>query len=235
MRQKNLYRSDDILIRTAIIIGVISGIFILNLYNLYKNNLGDEDIFPLLVKIFIAASVPLAFAMAGVLIKKSEKKYLEIWNILERSVEVTFSEIESVTGFARDTILKALRVINRKSGTVYLVDSAHDLVYDGRLSGRVAGAALCPGCGGNVEGLVKLSLTDAPECPNCGRKVDLSPQAASKDERLRAIREEDRRVQEIQTEIYKGDFKTWVFVLLVMFFWPAAIWYIIKKHPLRRI
>lgn len=235
MKNKNIYRADDILVRIATISGIIAGLYALNEMNLYRNNRGEDVLF-LVVRLCAAASVPLVFGLVGMAIGRVEKKYLEIWNLLERSLEVTFFEIRATTGYERETVLKALKVLNRRAGAVYLIDPAKDLVYDGRLSGRVAGTSTCPGCGGNVSGLVKLSLTEAPKCPNCGRSIDFLPESSTKEERLRALREEDRKAAEAgQESAYRGEFKTGIFVILVIFFWPAAIWYLVKNYPLRKV
>ena len=93
----------------------------------------------------------------------------------------------------------------------------------------------------STRAMVESALADGagfvltPECTNCGRSIDFLPEGSTKEERLRALREEDRKASAVEKENYRGEFKTGTFVLLAIFFWPAAIWYLFKNNPLRKV
>lgn len=236
MKQKNIYRADDFLLKIAAITGVIGFLAAINIFMQLSSGISENsDPVELMVGLLLAIIIPASFFTAGWAIRNVEKKYITIWNMLERSVEVTISELQSSTGYPREAIINGIRDINRRAHTSYLIDEKKDLVYDGRLSGQVRAAATCPSCGGEFTSTMKLSLTQDSTCPYCGSTVNLSSLYTYKDEKLEQIRNEHSSVlPQDHAMAPKKEFNMVLFTFLIIFFWPAAIIYVIRRYPLRK-
>jgi hypothetical protein len=63
-------------------------------------------------------------------------------------------------------------------------------------------------------------------CPYCSNPVLSHAQVL---ERLEAIGSPE------QTVAVGPSFNTWTFLLLMMFFWPAGVWYLVSRSASRRL
>jgi len=164
-----------------------------------------------------------AGAMLGVgyHVRRRENQALAVWNILERASEVSAAELAHSAGITHERLRSVIALINAQPGAYYVWDPGSDRVFDGRLSERVAQLDTCSSCGARINQTVALHLGDLPKCSYCG--------AAARDEDLQRLRRE--ALAEIRDDAApaKGEFSIVIFVLLFIFFWPAALVYALWK------
>ena len=153
-----------------------------------------------------------------------ESRTLAVWDILERSTEVSLAELVRSTGYPRETVREALALINAQPDTYYVWDPDSDRIVDGRLRSHVIAVDQCESCGATVNERVALDLAAVPSCRYCRAPVVKRDLNTLKLEAVAAIRAEHAA--------RRRGFSAIVFVLLLFVFWPAAVAYAVWKTGL---
>jgi len=102
---------------------------------------------------------------------------------------------------------------------VYL--SAKDKIVDGRLMEEHTLSATCTGCGHAIKQKVSLANLENPTCNYCGAPVPVAELSKLKNEVVNEFTWDNTSP--------KSDFNLFVFIPLLIFFWPAAIGYLAYK------
>lgn len=159
----------------------------------------------------------------GLYYRSKEKKIISIWDALDRSGEAKVKDLSVSLGLSSDFILKHLKEINAQRNAYFVYDSDHDKIVDGKLMAEYVIVATCTGCGNNINQRVSLHFSKLPTCKYCGTTISIDDLNKLKHEVL------SRREVSGNATVAGGNFSVGVFVLLLIFFWPGAIAYIIIK------
>lgn len=157
----------------------------------------------------------------GLFYRSREKKIISIWDALDRSGESKVRDLSVSLGLSSNFILKHLKEINAQRNVYFVYDSEHDKIVDGKLMAEYAIVATCSGCGNNINQRVSLHFSKLPTCKYCGTTISI--------DELNKLKQQVLTTREIQQEVPAGNFSVGVFVLLLIFFWPGAIAYVIIK------
>ena len=153
----------------------------------------------------------------GIFYRVREKKIISIWNALEQTGSVRVNDLVASLGHAREFILKYLKDINAQQGAYYVWDQGSDKVVDAKLMKEILIVADCAGCGSKVNEKISLNFTSLPSCRYCGNPVASA-------ENLNQLRREVMGVHQVMPD--KKELNMWLFVGLMVMFWPAAIYYV---------
>jgi len=117
--------------------------------------------------------------------------------------------------------VKHLKDINAQQQAAYTYDSRSDKIINNRLLTEFLVAVDCTSCGHKINQKVSLDLSNPPRCQYCGTGVSVDFLNKMKQDVVMAM----------QTPVAEqgGDFSVGVFIALLVFFWPAAIVYLIVK------
>ncbi len=159
-------------------------------------------------------------------IHREERRILRIWSVLEKAGSISVRELEKLAEAPRSLILKAIPLINRASGHVFLLDARRDVVVDRERIRTLQIEAACKACGATVTEEMEIEPGSGVSCPYCSNPLLSHAQVL---ERLEAIGAPE------QTGAIGPSFNTWTFVLLMMFFWPAGVWYLVSRSASRRL
>lgn len=172
--------------------------------------------------IFAINGVILLFV--GIVYRKRENKIISIWNAIEFSGEVKVDDLVFSLGYNRDFVLNSLRQINKQHGALYVYDSKSDKIIDGRLKKEYPISINCDSCGAKTEQKISLSLLKSPQCQYCGSALQTP-------EHFEHLKNDilKKSVQQ-QASAAKGGFNVGIFIVLLLLFWPGAIYYAVKKN-----
>ncbi len=166
----------------------------------------------------------LLLLIIGIYYRKKENKIHSIWDALERTKEGKLRDLEVSLGLKRSFILDNLKHINAQLGAYYVYISAKDMIVDGRLMEEHTLSVKCAGCGHSIKKKVSLANLEKPTCDYCGAPVPVSE--------LSKLRKGVVNQFVWDNTSKKSDFNLVVFIPLLLFFWPAAIAYIVYKKNL---
>jgi len=161
----------------------------------------------------LAAAIPLL--AAGLLIRGKERRVDALWHILETEPEVRVGDLVDSTGLSRPFVREALALINAQPGAFFVWNRETDTIVHGRLRERSVAVSTCESCGGKVNAVYSLEGSVAPSCPYCGGAVLLGDWNARRREVLDSLRGEGQR----------RPFSVWLFIVLLLVFWPLAVAY----------
>lgn len=216
MQKKDIYKIDNLLINIGRIVLVIS---LLNVGCSASAKTLDND-FPLLL---IALFASISLLITGSFIRRKENQIIAIWNILEHSTEVPVEELVHNTGFERTFIQEALLLINRRGNAYYVWDKKHDVIVDGRLRTTLVAIPKCDNCGATINQTMTLDASQRPSCTYCGKAISTYQINQLKSEAIDKIRQAKPTIEK------KKGFSVWIFLLLLVIFWPAALGYALWK------
>lgn len=216
MQKKDIYKIDNLLINIGRIVLVIS---LLNVGCSASADTLDND----LPSLLIALSAAMSLLVTGSFIRRRENQIIAIWNILEHSTEVPVEELVHNTGFDRAFIQHALLLINRRGNAYYVWDKKNDVIVDGRLRTTLLAIPKCDNCGATINQTMTLDASQRPTCFYCGKAASTHQINQLKSEAIDKIRQKAPPIEK-----NKG-FSIWVFLLLLIIFWPAAVGYALWK------
>jgi hypothetical protein len=127
-------------------------------------------------------------------------------------------------GYNRDFILNSLQQINKQHSALYVYDSKSDKIIDGRLRKEYTISVNCDSCGAKSEEKISLALSKSPQCQYCGSAL----QTPEHFEQLK--KDVLRKSEQQQVAAGKGGFNMGTFIVLLLLFWPGAIYYAVKKN-----
>ena len=211
-REREIHKIDNYLIRLGWVVLVFAGI---GAASAVAEGGGVEG--PLLW--FLVAA--LLMLVTGYHVRRQENRALTLWDILEHAIEVRVGDLITSTGLSREELRKVLSVVNAQPGAYYVWDVETDTIVDGRLRKRAVQVDRCASCGAGVNATLSLDLAEAPACPYCGGPVSTGEQIMRmREETLEAIRVPAR---------HGKPFSIGIFIVLVLVFWPAALFYALWK------
>jgi len=185
---------------------------------------GPEAIITPVEKPFIRPIIAISgllLLIVGIYYRKKENKIHSIWDALEKNKEARLRDLEVSLGLSRPFILDNLKHINAQLGAYYVYLSAKDKIVDGRLMEEHTLIAKCTGCGNSVKKKVSLANLEKPSCDYCGAPVPVAELSKLKNEVVNQFQWDNSSK--------KNDFNLAIFIPLLIFFWPAAIGYLVYK------
>ena len=262
MAKKDIFKIDNYFIRIGIlfiIVGTISLLFDPNMHNELRiekqnesggrstswedlngrtieevreekgegvNVISTEGYTPIIRPIVLLSGVVLL--IIGIIYRRKENKIIAIWDALERTSMAKIRDLEANLGMNRTFIFANLKHINAQQNAYFVYVSDLDSVVDGRLLEEHTITTKCNGCGNQVSKTVILADKSKVECNYCG-----NPVSTSELNKLKA----DILTSTSANTTQDSGFSTPTFILLLIFFWPAAIVYLVmkKKNSMQNI
>lgn len=228
MKKNNIYRSDDVLLIMGRVFAIILFFPILftTIYLLVEEvNIGA------IIGDVIMISIPVILITMGKRIRQEENKILAVFNILIENPEVFVSDIENSTQLSKDEIISNLKIINMRRLGYFVYDSESNSIINGRLRRKNIVVQNCPGCGKLVNLNIALNLADIPKCNYCNNPIDID---YLNKEKNKIIDEIIGETKDLKFQKDEKKFSVIVLILLLIFFWPGAIAYIIIKTRKKR-
>ncbi len=192
-----------------------------------QQELGSDVTVTVIEKPFIRPIIGISgllLLMVGVYYRKKENKIHSIWDALEKTKEGKLRDLEVSLGLKRSFILNNLKHINAQLGAYYVYISAKDTIVDGRLMEEHTLSVKCTGCGHSIKKKVSLANLEKPACDYCGAPVPVAE--------LSKLRKDVVNQFVWDNTSKKSDFNLAIFIPLLLFFWPAAIGYMVYKKNL---
>lgn len=228
-KKKNIFIADDILIKTGFVIlflCLLPGTMLWNIIDISGFNLENRRLFTVASFFALSLAAALLFLVLGYRIRLKEKKFIAVWNILEKTLEVKVADLVFSGGVTRDQVIQTIRTINSRGLGYYVYDSIGDRIVDGRLKSQTIAINTCPSCGQSIGLTVSLDLSEVPVCRYCGSAVDVGYLNQLKEKKVELIYKSESK----PALTGQGDFNLAVFCLLLFFFWPGALIYAIMKN-----
>ena len=231
----NLYRADDKLIKAGYVFGAVA---LYASYAVVQSVASPGPLGFIIAPLLLAA--PVAMLGAGYAIRNREKRIVQIWRLIEKHGEMPVNDLISMTGFKREQLRNAVDLLNRKSVAGLTWDEASDSIRDVGLdrSGVLTHSQQCPSCGAsvNVE-VTSRSGADALACPYCNGALD--SKTINKLQTKLHARESYRKHKDpapepqwqplaMRSQPRSKPFNVPLFIILILFFWPAALYYAVK-------
>lgn len=157
----------------------------------------------------------------GYYFRSREKKVITVWNALDHSGEARVADLSINLGLPREFILKHLKDINAQTHGAFTYDSRSDKIINSRLLTEFLVMVDCVSCGTKINQKVSLDLSNPPRCNYCGTGVPADHLNKLKQEVILSLKSTPAPVE--------SDFSIGVFIALMIFFWPGAVIYVIKK------
>jgi hypothetical protein len=191
-----------------------------------RNEKGDgfqviERSFPVIRTILLANGIILL--IIGYYYRSRENKIISIWNALEHTGEAHVPSLSISVGVPREFILNHLKDINAQQQAAFTYDSRSDKIINNKLLTEFLVSSACVNCGNKINEKVSLNLSNPPRCQYCGTAVPVDHLNKMKQEVLASM-----QIQQSAEEKGK-EFSIPIFVVLLIFFWPGAIFYLVKK------
>ncbi len=232
----NLYRIDDVLIRAGFLFGIVALVA--------ASNLPAASAFdpPMLKWVAMAAvmAAPVVMLTAGYSVRRRERRLVSIWTILKEHGEMPIADLRQMTGFQTKELRSAVGLLNRKLAAGLTWDDAAQTVRHVRLGPResLTHSQRCASCGASVSVEVSArSRPDALRCPYCEGALDGRAIGALQNQILtREARSRNPQPAPILLRAPAPEraprakrFSIVLFLILLMFFWPAAVIYAIHR------
>ena len=229
MQKVNIYRSDDILL----LIGkILTYILILPILATAVKLSSDKADISTAAALVIMIITPSAFIISGRIIRRQEEKIIALHRILTDNPEVYIQDILNSTAMTRDEIRKKIIILNSRGFGFYVFEPESDSILNSRLRTRNIIIEKCPGCGNIINRKIPLNLSEIPLCPYCNNPIDITYLNDEKKRIIDSIVSRETAREIIHEE--KKDINIAVLILLVLFFWPGAIIYIIVRSKKNR-
>ncbi|MCB1739614.1 MAG: hypothetical protein KDK91_04540 [Gammaproteobacteria bacterium] len=175
-----------------------------------------------------ALSAAAACLLAGYHLRSKRLRADAVIDLIRAGQRATRDELAGALGLSEEEVMRTLRYINRNRHgrrPMFLVwEPQTDRVLD-RLApeSQVVLVEHCPSCGAQINQAVRLDEPDPPRCGFCAQPVGGA--------RLDALRSEYRS-RLTALEDTREPFKPWLFIVLLLIFWPAALAYALYKSGL---
>jgi hypothetical protein len=225
MKKFDVYKIDNFMVKAGYIFLFVFGILAYPEFSELVNE-GTFNREKAAMLLFFGAGAAAMLAI-GYRYRIIENRVNAVLKIVTIASEVSITDVMQSTGFTREQIQEAIIIINNRLPFYYVIDGRSDLISDGRLRTKTARVETCSGCGVPIKEDFPISRENPPACPSCG--TPLAP------DRWNALkREAIKEIRDTGASIVSGnplpDFSWPVFVLLMIFFWPAGMIYFIAKY-----
>jgi hypothetical protein len=182
-----------------------------------------ETTFPLIRSIILGNGIILL--VIGIFYRRRENKIIAVWNALDRTGEAKVNDLAASLGLDRTFITNHLKDINAQQTSYYVWDQASDRIMDGKLMTEFLLVVECNNCGSKVNEKVAIDLISPPKCKYCGSPISSS-------ESLNKLKQDvltTHATVVASQAADKKEFNVVLFIVLMIFFWPGAIVYLIMK------
>ena len=169
--ETNLYRIDDVLLRTGLVAGVVA----LLVGNAAVNTLKTSGFDAVALAVLLAAiACPLTLLGAGYVVRRRERMVVDLWRLIEAHGEVSVSHLCKMSSFNRGQLTSAIRRINRRGRALLVWDGDTDVIRAGRRGERssLTHSEICQSCGATVSIEVHTRNREAYTCPYCSSGLD---------------------------------------------------------------
>ncbi len=234
----NIYGIDDILIKAGY---VFLALFILTggtaVSNMVKGASPDqsEKLYTAALMLFLPAMV---FLLIGYSFRRKEQVTSAIMHKMKITPEAPVADLMKSSGISRRAVEQALLLINRRGLGYYILEGEPEKIIDGRLHRTMVLVDRCDSCGSAISQSFPASQAALPLCPYCGTPVGIDRWNDMRNRALEDIRKQDAPsnqtgniapMQAVSAPARKT-FSLPVFILLLLFFWPAAIIYAAVRY-----
>lgn len=224
LSRPNLLRIDDVLLRAGAITALAwaAGLLVWLAVSLGAAEAGASLGRGALGWPLAAAAAPVALIVAGVRVRRRERRAWALARLIDTHVEIAAEDLIRDSDFTPATLDRAIRDLNNAGAAVLVWDRASGRVQDGRPRGLRVHVDECGSCGAKIS--LELSIGDcaAARCPYCHDPV--SPEELI-EERARLVEALDGDAASDAEARAGSGFSAPVFVLLMLAFWPFAIAY----------
>ncbi len=234
----NIYRIDDVLIKAGYIFlalfVLVGGTAVSNMVKQVPTD-QTETLFTAAMMLFLPSMV---FLLIGYSFRGKEQVAAAIMHKMDMATEVSVADLMKSSGISRRTVEQALLLINRRGLGYYILEKESDRIVDGRLRRTMVVVEQCERCGSAISESFPASQAEPPLCPYCG-----TPQAIDRWNDMRNRVLEDIRKHTIPSPRTgpggpvravpasgRQAFSLPIFILLLLFFWPAAIVYAAVRY-----
>jgi hypothetical protein len=213
--EKDIYKLDNILIPAAWL-----------LLFFWAPAVGLAIEFGVQKSAWIAISfTPIIMLVIGYRVRAKERKYNGLWRLLDRSHVVSAAQLLHNTHFSKEELHEGIRAINGTGRAYFIWDQQSNEIMDERFRYARVPQFSCPQCGASLASGLLRELIEHPSCRYCSAAFD--------QELIRKATEQALGPQEpSHTATAAGNrskFKLSTFVLLTIFFWPAALVYYFRN------
>lgn len=224
--QSNLYRIDDVLLRGSLLVLPVA-LFLAYAMILNGSSTGRPVSLAMLA---LLIACPLTMLFTGWSVRRRERRVVELWRIVATRREITVAELCSTTSFSRRQLRRAIRRINDHGRGLLVLDDAREVVSNGaQAQYALAHNENCTACGASVRIEVRTHGREFA-CPYCNAGLD--------SERINALlaRLHEREASAPSHGLVGPDrpagqrMNMTVFILLLLFFWPAALLYALHRY-----
>lgn len=232
----NLYRMDDLLIRTGRIgLGLVLFVGVVAAMVAFDEGGGNavarlawNHAFPFTM----ALAPPVVCLWTGRRIRSRERRILSIWKALRNQAQIRVDEFVANSHYTRKELDDAVKLLNTRALAHYVHDRSNGVIQDARLRDVRLHVEKCDACAGEISLEVPIGFSRVPACPYCGDPVCID----SLDERRRAVLDRLRREFAPEAERLGGvPFSIPLFLVLLVFCWPAAVGYALyRTHSAKR-
>lgn len=227
MSSPNVFRMDEVLIKGGTYLGIAFFTFWLFLD---RQDLQAVLYLPTWMNpiVYAATLAPIAMLHSGWKLRQREKRAVALWRLLDSEVEVSALELVRNSDWTDESLDQAIRDLNN-TGSAHLVwDRRTGWIQDGRLRRPVFSLDRCEACSAKVSVEIAIGEAASFACPFCGESIG---NARLAEEKARVVEEleRDQQWQSAATEVFTTkSFSPGLFILMLLFFWPAALIYAIR-------
>jgi hypothetical protein len=221
----DIYKLDNYLIKFGYILLIVS-IISLIASNPVKLIEQEESYSHLSIPgfLFLGSTFMLYY---GYLIRKKENRINSILRNFEIAREISVPELLQNSEFTEEHLKEAIQVINSRGLGYYVWNRSTRTIADGRLMRRMVFVDNCSSCGKIIGKKFPLVMDHLPECPYCGSPLDIDQWNSLKIKELDKIDSEPSKQEHL---FKKKPLNIVLLIVLLIFFWPAAIIYIYKWY-----
>ncbi len=179
----------------------------------------------------LAGLGPIALIGFGWVVRRKEKRILSLWKHLRNNVETHVPALLANSDFTRDELKTTVRLLNNRGLAFYRWDRATDTIEDGRLASAYVHIDKCESCGASVGIRIRASLSELPLCPYCNGGLSATGINTLKQQALNDLRGGNATgVSDVPAPAQRKPMSMGLFIVLVLFCWPAAVAYAIYKN-----
>ncbi|MEZ4280001.1 MAG: hypothetical protein R3F21_10360 [Myxococcota bacterium] len=224
MREPDLIRLDDVLIRNAKTFGAAVALAFVVAWMLPDDVPGRGPM--LFAGLGFAALAPLAMGFFGFALRARERRAVALMRLVDRHVELSARDLLQDSDFSPESLQTAIRDLNSSGARHVVWDRSTGLIQDGRLRLSRVHFEACASCGAKIALDVALHEASGASCPVCGsaldaREIDDAKQAVMADISARSERA-------CAPAPPRGHFSLPIFLVLAVLFWPLAFVYCLK-------
>ncbi|MGQ7843299.1 hypothetical protein ACUNV4_02400 [Granulosicoccus sp. 3-233] len=178
----------------------------------------------------------------GLIVRHQEKTTLRLWALLQHTPDARLSTLLQQSGFTLQDIRRGVRSLNNAGIGHYILNEHADRLYDGRLNARMSLRHECAGCGATTELTVNLQEQDELACSYCLTPFQVDSINRMRHQQRQAIAGEIARHTSSRLMHLAGQestrkaprFSMSVLLVLMVLFWPGALFYVIRYLLSRR-